>query len=145
MIFQKQAFRHKPEEGQHGDCHRTVIACLLDLPRDSVPNFGVYYGDPDAFHKAERSFLKSRGLAPVSVGYNGTLEDVLRTMGAVNPTAYYILGGTSKTGFGHSVIGLGGKIVWDPHPDDVGIVGPMSDGIYWVSYLVPGYMIEVSA
>lgn len=142
MKYQKQAFRHKPEEGQYGDCHRTAIACLLDMPRDSVPNFGEHYGSVEKFYKAEREFLESVGLAKVSVVYQGTLDQVLTTMGAVNPGAYYILGGTSKSGFGHSVIGRGGKIVWDPHPDEVGIVGPMDDGYYWVTYFVPGSLVE---
>lgn len=141
MIPQKQAFRHKPEDGQHGDCHRTVIACLLNIDRDSVPNFGVHYGDISAFYKAETEFLKTQNLSSVQVGYRGSLDEVLATMAAMNPDAYYILGGTSRSGFGHSVIGQGGKIIWDPHPDDVGIVGPMSDGVYWITFLVPDYMV----
>lgn len=145
MIFQKQAYRHRPEKGEYGDCHRTAIACLLGVDRDTVPNFGVHYGNGTAFADAERAFLKSIGLASVSVVYSGELDDVLRTMGAVNPNAYYLLAGTSKTGLGHSVIGHGGKILWDPHPDDVGIVGPMEDSLYWVTFLVPLGMVEVPA
>lgn len=137
MIFQKQAFRHRPEKGEFGDCHRTAIACILDIPRDEVPNFGEFYGIPGAFHAAERQFLASRGLALVNVVFQAPLDQVLMTMGATNPDAYYLLGGTSRTGVGHSVVGLGGQIIWDPSIDDAGIVGPMDDGLYWISYLVP--------
>ncbi|MBV7482503.1 hypothetical protein [Bordetella sp. BOR01] len=137
MIVQKQAYRHRPEQGVFGDCHRTAIACILDLPRDEVPNFGEHYGNPEAFRAAERHFLASRGLATVNVVFMRSLEQVLTTMGATNPDAYYLLAGTSRSGCGHSVVGLGDQIVWDPSLDDSGIVGPMDDGFYWISYLVP--------
>lgn len=137
MIFQKQAFRHRPEQGEYGDCHRTAIACILDLPRDAVPNFGEHYDDTDAFHAAERQFLASHGLAKVNTLFQADLDQVLAHIASVNPDQYYLLGGTSRSGCGHSVVGLGGEIVWDPSLDDSGIVGPMDDGFYWVSYLVP--------
>lgn len=137
MIFQKQAFRHRPEDGVYGDCHRTAIACLLDLPKEDVPNFGEHYGDYAAFHAAEQEFLARHDLATVAVAYSGTLEQVLACQKAVNPDVYYLLGGTSRTGCGHTVVGLGGEIIWDPSLDDAGIVGPMDDGFYWVSFLAP--------
>lgn len=31
MKYNKQLFRHHPEQGIFGDCHRTAIACMLDL------------------------------------------------------------------------------------------------------------------
>lgn len=144
MKFQKQAFHHKPEAGQYGDCHRTVIACLLNLDRDSVPNFGVHYGTPGAFQAAEKEFLKSQGLGSVSVAYTGTLEEILNAMEWMSPKAYYILGGTSKNGLGHSVIGLGNRIIWDPSLDDSGIVGPMEGNVYWITFLVPYTLVEAS-
>ncbi|VFR81092.1 hypothetical protein RAN3_2518 [plant metagenome] len=137
MTPQKQAFRHKPEEGIYGDCRRTAITCILDLPRDDVPHFGLHFGNSEAFHEAERVFLASRGLSKINVVYQDSLENVLMTLQATNPDAYYLLGGTSRTGVGHSVVGLGGQIIWDPSLDDSGIVGPMDDGFYWVSYFVP--------
>jgi len=42
MKLQKQAFRHDPSNGMYGDCHRTAIASILGVERDTVPNFGVH-------------------------------------------------------------------------------------------------------
>lgn len=137
MIYQKQKYRHAPEKGEYGDCHRTALACVLDLPRDSVPNFGEHYGDRDKFFQAEKKFLVSQGLTKAEVGFSGELEAVLATMGGLNPTTIYLLAGRSKSGFNHSVVCCGGGIIWDPHPDDVGIVGPTDNGFYWVTFLVP--------
>jgi hypothetical protein len=142
MIFQKQAFRHRPDEGVFGDCHRTAIACMLNLPRDKVPNFGEHWGDPEGFEEAVRAFLRERELAAVNVVFAAPLADVLQTMGAVNPAAYYLLGGTSTTGVGHTVVGHGGRIVLDPSLDDAGIVGPMDDGYFWITFLVPLCTVE---
>lgn len=137
--FQKQKHYHRPEEGEYGDCHRTCLANLMGVDRDSVPNFGEHYGDSEKFFEAERQWLLSQGLATVQVGYDGSLslQQVLDTMGALNPGIYYLLGGTSASGVGHSVIGLGNRIVFDPSLNDSGIVGPMEDGRYWIQFLVP--------
>lgn len=48
--------------------------------------------------------------------------------------AYYLLGGDAGRGTGHTVVGFGGTIVHDPHPDNVGLIGPMDDGYYWVTF-----------
>lgn len=36
-----QTILHDPDAGLYGDCQRAVIASLLDLPIDSVPNFSA--------------------------------------------------------------------------------------------------------
>ena len=138
MIQRKQLFRHNPELGIYGDCNRTAIACLLDLEPEQVPHFGEDYRDSDAFQRREREWLTSQGWCAVSSAYNSPLDDVLRVQEIINPGVYYLLGGKSRTGCGHSVIGCGGEIVWDPSLDDSGIVAPFdSDGLYWVTWLVP--------
>lgn len=145
MKPQKQRYRHRPEAGEFGDCHRTAIACLLDLDRDEVPNFGEHYGDTKAFFDAADAFLRSRGLATVDVPFAGTLESVLEHQSAVNSRAYYLLAGESRTGVNHTVIACGGEIVWDPSLDDAGIIGPCDDGHFWLSYLVPIAMVRLAA
>lgn len=138
MIKQKQLFRHKPEEGLYGDCHRTCIACLMDCDVTDVPNFGEHYGNVEAFFAAEKAFLKSRNLAMVNIPFVGdSLENTLNAMKVANPGQYFILGGQSRTGVNHSVIACDGEIVWDPSLTDAGIIGPCSDTYYWVSFLVP--------
>lgn len=140
MIEHKQLFRHRPEDGMFGDCHRTAIACLLDLDPEEVPHFGaVHFDDPEKFHSAFERWLKARGLRTVLTAYDCSLEDLLASFGSQNPEAYFLLGGRSRSGVGHTVIGCGNRIAWDPHPDDVGIVGPL-DGYYWVNLIVPAFM-----
>lgn len=142
MKYAKQLFRHAPEAvpAIYGDCHRTAIACLLDLDPREVPHFGAAaFDDPELFYKMEREFLRSRGLAKYDVVYSGefTLEQVLEHIGALNPGVRYLLGGKSRNGTHHTVVGCGGRIEWDPALDDSGIVGPCTDGYYWVSVLTP--------
>lgn len=138
MIYSKQLFYHQPDRGSIGDCHRTAIACLLDLEPEQVPHFGEHhFGDGAAFNRAVRQFLAGRGLVPVDVIYGCSLEELLAMMGHMNPTARYLLGGRSANGVNHTVVGCGGRIEWDPSMDDSGIVGPCDDGFYWVTWLVP--------
>lgn len=135
MIKQKQSNFHKPEEGIYGDCHRTAIACLLDLPRDSVPNWVDESGlDGERFYELETTWLQNQGITKFLVAYSfETLTELLEYMGQWFPNLYYILGGTSRNNINHSVIGLGGCIDWDPAIDDSGIIGPMDDGYFWVT------------
>lgn len=137
MIHRKQRFRHDPDNGVYGDCHRTALACLLDMEPEEVPHFGGDYTDPGAFHLRESEWLESQGLCAASTAFNAPLEDVLRAQESLNPRVYYLLGGKSRTGCGHTVIGCGGEIVWDPSLDDAGIVAPFdSDGLYWVTWIL---------
>ena len=146
MTPQKQKNRHKPKEGLIGDCHRTCYACLLDIDRDSIPNFGEMGfditkkggGNHDEFSTACKAWLTSQGYAQFMVGFRSDLQDVFRFMASCNPGQYYILGGLSATGVNHSVIGCDDQIVWDPSLTDAGIVEPCEpDGLYWITILSP--------
>lgn len=147
MRFQHQAFNHKPELGEYGDCHRTCLACLLDLDRDEVPNFGEFYGNSEAFFKAEEEFLYKQGLSSVNIAYSGdvSIDRILGVIGAANPDIYYIFAGKSKSGYNHSVIGCGGKLIWDvgqEQGESISIEGPCSDGYYWVEYFTTGKFVR---
>lgn len=138
MIYRKQLFRHDPANGVYGDCHRTAIACLLNLEPEQVPHFGLNFDNGELFHHQVREWLASQGLCQVDSVFNASLDEVLLTQEALNPGVHYLLGGKSRTGCGHTVVACGGKIVWDPSLDDAGIIAPFdADGLYWVTYLVP--------
>lgn len=141
MIKHKQLFKHNPEKGSFGDCHRTCLACLLHLHPIQVPNFGEFYYDIDDFKAAELSFLHSLNLDKVEIPFTCTLEQLLESMNNVNPHAYFILGGGSINKVNHSVIAGQGKILWDPsldaEKDSHTIIGPMTDGYFWVTFLIP--------
>ena len=138
MTPHKQLYRHRPDEGQVGDCWRTAIGCLLDLPPTEVPHFvETCWNDTPTANLNARRWLATKGLGFVELAYSGDLDSILASIAACSPHTYYLLGGNSRTGVGHSVIGCHDQIVWDPSLDDAGIVGPMDDGYYWVTYLVP--------
>lgn len=147
MQFHKQRYRHRPEQGEFGDCCRTVYACLLDMDPEQIPNFGIHYGDPDAFHRLEREWLNAQGYTTFTSGIDGqcSLDEALEFTTRVNGQALVMLTGTSRTGVNHVVIVKDGVIIHDPHPDDVGIVGPASDGTWRFEVLVPLCSHEASS
>lgn len=139
MKFQKQAYRHNPDLGIYGDCHRTAIACILDMDRDHVPHIThEEWADVTLFHEHFRKFLDSQGFVMVDLWYDGgPLADLLACLANTAKDVYYLLGGMSANGTDHTVVGCGGEIVHDPAIDNSGIVGPTSNGFYSVSFLIP--------
>jgi hypothetical protein len=140
MIRRKQLFKHDPENGTFGDCHRTAIACLLNMEPEQVPHFGEHFLDAKKFNEAERAFLASRGMAKVNVAFDCPLEALLTVQKTMNPNAYYLLGCQSVRGIDHTVVCCGGEVICDPSTGESGadlINGPVSDGYYWVTFLTP--------
>lgn len=135
MRVQKQKFMHDPANGVWGDCHRTVIACILDLDASEVPHFADE--DNADWERDCEAWLNARGLTAISIAYPGELDlkDIFEMIDAFNKGIAFILGGKSKLGSGHSVVCQSGNIVCDPSIVDSGIVGPMSDGFYWVTFI----------
>lgn len=135
----KQEFTHKPEIGQHGDCQRAVIASLLDLPIADVPHFlQEADGDATKFWEGMQSFLHSKGYAYLTIpnacgaAFYGANDDLI----------YYEVSGVSprNPNVMHAVIGCDGEIVFDPHPDNTGLVGDPSKWTY--SYIVKTCQVE---
>ena len=152
MKAQKQLFHHRPDQGEWGDCWRTVLACLLDVAPEEVPHFNE--GSPEGVRKdpvkvdvETRTWLARRGITLVGVRFNGDvpLETVLNSAGEASHGLHYILSGTSRTGVNHCVIGHGNEITWDPSLTDAGIVGPLDDGTWWVEWLVMPAKLRVAA
>ena len=138
MIPLKQRFRHDPDNGVWGDCHRAAIASVLELALDDVPHFADGGVSAEAFNAAVDDFLAQHGLRSISSPFSGDLRDVLHTIGTLNGgDLVYLLGGTSRTGVNHTVVCVGSEIAHDPSLSDSGIVGPCDDGYYWVSYFAP--------
>ena len=132
--IQKQKFRHVPDALIAGDCHRTSIACCLNLPRDEVPH---YFGDFFFIMKPEEAWLKARqswrewlqvrgvDFYDFALSEELTVEEVVELSKTFHPTAHMILSGQSANETNHSVVISGGKIVCDPAIDNSGIKGPM--------------------
>lgn len=149
MIRHTQLYRHEPDEGRYGDCHRTVLACLLNIPVEESPHFiGEYERrvaepghaiDGYCWASEQEKWLNSLGYTTVDVIYNGEmqLEDLFQFMQQRNPEILYMLGGRSPRGTNHSVVCHGGGFYHDPHPDGGFLVGPMDHGFYEVTFLLP--------
>jgi hypothetical protein len=141
MKPQKQLFRHKPSEGIFGDCHRTAIACVLDMDAKDVPHFmdgtpGT--GDAEAAHDNAEAWLNARGICTINILFPGDLplRAVLDSVKFLNMRSHpvFILGGQSRNNVNHSVVCCDGEIVCDPSLDDSGIIGPCDDGSYWLTF-----------
>lgn len=145
MTPHQQQFIHDPENGVLGDCYRTAIACLLDLPPSSVPHF---YGDvkqTDEEVKAQlQDWLKrEHGLAIATVNFNDQLPmaDVIRFVGKWNSGMHYLFSGLSVRGTSHVIICRDGEVVHDPHPDGSGILKAYDGGVYVFEFLVPALLL----
>lgn len=134
ILRQVQAVLHDPANGMWGDCNRTCIAMLVGVPRDEVPhqNREVSGEEQD---RLVRHWLGARGLGLACFGYNMDLEWVLTAMRTWNPGTPYILAGRSPRGTQHVVVVTPEGDLLDPHPDNTGLVGPDSDGTWWVYFL----------
>lgn len=139
MRQNKQAFKHEPSNGTYGDCFRTAVSCVLELPRDVVPH--VFHDGCTGTEADERmdAWLAERGLTQIVIAFGPdiSLEQVLAPINSASPKSRpeYRLYGQSKNGFDHVVVCRGNEIVWDPAIDDSGIIGPCKDGYFWLVFL----------
>jgi hypothetical protein len=134
---QRQRFRHKPDEGTFGDCHRTAVACLFNIDADTVPHFGDGLPEPAEFNRRIDVWLAERNLRQVTVPFTCDFHELMVAMGQISPNVPYLLGGTSSTGVNHTVVCINSEIVCDPSQTDAGIMGPMDDGTYQVTFFCP--------
>ena len=124
MTPYKQLYRHNPENNEYGDCFRTVIGCLLDLPPNAIPH--SWHEDAREQNKIIQTWLAEKGLRFIEVSCDGSVEllEVLEIAASWHGDQYYTLAGTSDNNVGHIVICKGNKIVWDTSLDDSGITDP---------------------
>lgn len=134
-----QTILHDPENGQYGNCMQAIYASYLDLPLEDVPHFLKDNPCSDELWPMVDDWLKSKGYARFVIIYSSKLDDLQGAMQYQNKGIYYILAGISPRGVCHTVIGMGNKIVHDPHPEGGGLIEPCEDGYYWVEVLTPFY------
>lgn len=71
-------------------------------------------------------------------GEHSSPADIMSTIGTLNGEhCVYLLGGVSPRGTDHTVVCRGSAVFSDPALDGGDIVGPSSNGYYYVSFLVP--------
>lgn len=130
MRFNFQTILHNPEEGHYGDCWRTCIACLLDLKPDEVPHFALQGKN---YFESTQSWLHERGMALYEYAYR---DDFL--MQGIKG-CFHILSGPSPrdpVNVRHSVIGLDGQVVWDPHPTQAGLHDANDKSSWYITLII---------
>ena len=137
MKAQRQRIRHDPARRQWGDCHRAALASILGLPMSAVPHFADGGPSREEFQFRVEGWLAERNMTTITMPLVGQLSEVLSGLGACSASSYWILGGRSRTGVPHVVVGLAGHVIHDPALDWPGAhLSPMDDGCYWVTFLV---------
>lgn len=133
----RQQFRHQPDRGIHGDCHRAALASLFEMDLWEVPHFADGSPAVGRFHARVSTWLRERNLSSVTFPLQGRLSQVLDGVSNSCPDAYWLLAGTSRQGGDHLVICFGNEIVHDPGYGVRGLAGPCADGYYWATFLTP--------
>ncbi|MGR1580694.1 hypothetical protein ACSSNL_04435 [Thalassobius sp. S69A] len=118
IVPQKQALRHDPENGVHGDCLRTAVAMLMGLNARDLPHFADV-GVSD--HVAPlREYLAAQGHGLMQFIYppETEIKTILHTLAYLSPGVPFMLSGKSPRGdWGHAVVAIDGQIA-DPATGD---------------------------
>lgn len=120
-----------PKERQRGNCLTAVVASLLELPIENVPNFVQCHVDTDGGEDWWASLLTFVERHGYHVQYVKPAELPLGT--------YYTAAGVSPRGDGsirHIVICQDGRMVHDPHPDADGL---LTEETFWALYPCAAY------
>lgn len=133
-----------PPSEQRGNCLSAVVASLLELPIDQVPDFVQDHvdhmdenenaGEWDWWSRLHQ-FVAERGhkicyLSPVdNPNWEGSPE---HWFPVPEPGEFYTVGGISPRDpqIHHIVIYREGEMVWDPHPDRTGVT-EVDDSYHW--------------
>lgn len=141
-----QLFRHDPENGTHGDCFRTVVACILGCEPVDVPH--VFDGSDDTGgYQRMRDYLEQKGCRLVGCGLRAgelELQEMLDIAAQWSHGLHYLLTGTSRTGVNHVVICHGNAIVHDTSQNSSGIIGPTLEGNWHIEWIVRPVHAEVA-
>lgn len=99
-----------------GNCVRAAWSSLLGVPLSSVPDFSpAAIGKGTDQLEEERQWVRGLGFDLVVVPATGDPPNIPEHV-------VCLISGLSPRGFGHRCVGIGGKLVWDPHPSHLGLV-----------------------
>ena len=135
-----QTVPHNPPHS-FGDCHRTAIACILDIPPDRIPHIaGVMNGK--AWLRNMNDALHPLGYQIASISFSGCIQraELMAMMQSLNPTVYYILIGVNKREVRHAVVCRGGSVAHDTNASSEGVVSPVYDDdlkdYFWIIHFL---------
>lgn len=104
---------HDPKGIRNGNCFAAVVASLLELDIEDVPNVETLFDLPDNHVWAEvmTRWLSHHGHEWHSINREDVVTDEL-----------YLVVGKSPRGVTHVCIYKNGVMVWDPHPSRSGLI-----------------------
>lgn len=113
-----------------GNCVQASYSAIFEVPLECIPRF-----DPAAAAELgttqdvyERKWLASLGLDLVEVAVPATENLPQEVLDRVPPIPH-LMSGVSPRGFCHRCVGVGGQLVWDPHPSRAGLLTVYSIGL----------------
>lgn len=115
-----------------GNCVAASYATILGMPIDAVPRFDPGSGAiGEEQGRRERAWLRSIGLGLVEISTDPE-ESLSQEVLDCIPPIEHLMSGISPRGYGHRVVGIGGRVAFDPHPSRAGLVS-----VYSIGLLVP--------
>lgn len=105
--------------GSNGNCFEASIASLLGLPIEQVPDLGAYE-DNGLWMEKLNEWLAQKGLSYFESRIaRNELDDFF-----IDKDFYHVLIGPTERSkrILHAVVGRKGKMVHDPHPDNIGVL-----------------------
>jgi len=109
-----------------GNCMEACVASILELELDEVPDLAIL---GNGWYDTLVDFLARFDLEPLEL-------DAQKARKIWVPTGFHIISGKSLRGnFLHAVVGLGGKMVHDPHPDRGGLAREEQWTVFVVRFL----------
>ena len=118
----------------HGSCVRAAYATILGVPLEAIPPL-----DPDTAMRngqrqgdREREWLASTGFDLIEIKTDPDDELAPEVLDCIPEDMEHLMSGISPRGYGHRCVGIGGKLVWDPHPSREGLLT-----VYSIGMLVP--------
>ena len=122
-----QTVPHDPPHS-YGDCHRTAIACILDISPHTIPNMAGKL-PAKKWYAAMNEHLATLGYQVATISYTSRFsrEQLMSYMNVLNPTVHYILVGLTDKNVPHVVVCKGAKVVHDTNAGKPGVVKPMYD------------------
>lgn len=125
MIPTKQTVLHDPANGLKGNCFSAVLASLLHLPIEDIPLFV----DPETWNSDLNAWLRPFGMAYIVIGVD---ERFIADIG-ITGMWHEVSGYTPRfKDVMHSCVAKDCKLVFDPHPDDSGLIGSLYYGVFIV-------------
>lgn len=111
-----------------GNCWQTVVACLLDIAPESMPDQVAIEEDKRSFNNALIAYLSKHH----HLSYAEIPNHVFSQLRVVDPGWHILIGETVRTtesGRLHAVVGRYGEVFWDPHPTGVGLTSVRKWGL----------------